>query len=365
MIGEHNNRRKMAKRVFLFGTGADAEQVCLKIRSYGNLYHDKILGFLDNNPAKWGQSIYEYKVFSPDVLKSEDYDSVVICSMNFQAEIRHQLCIDLSVLYDKIIFWRDYLSGINIDCQYQKYLKDHTRNASRDVNNHCLDLTKTTVYTAIEGNCDILRDPEFISDDLRYVCFTDNKDIKSDIWEIHYVEEPNNKNYALDIRKYKSCPQDYLSDSTVTIWVDASFTIKGDLREYVKRYSQGSSILLFPHPERKCIYQECGELISIMKEDPVKLICQAAEYFKAGYPADNGLYAGGVIVRNMHDGELGECMREWWKEIRTKSLRDQQSLPFVLWKNGIYPDICDLNINNNPYFKNNAHRMGHWRQGKV
>ena len=350
------------KRIFLFGAGADAEQVYLKIRSYGDLYNDKILGILDNDSEKCGKYLHEYKVFPVDVLNDVDYDGIVICSSTFQLEIKKQLCDDFLVPYQKIIFWRKYLSQTNINFQYQRFVNENIAKNMNNDTSSAIDTSKTVVYTAIEGNYDNLRAPAFIDDGLSYVCFTDNKNLKSDVWDIRYVTTPKDKNYALDIRKFKTCPQDYFFDCTVTIWVDASFTIKNDLREYVKKYSKNSPILLFPHPERKCIYQECGELISILKEDPVRLISQAADYIENGYPKDYGLYAGGMIVRDMHNEKLRLCMRDWWNEVSTRSLRDQQSLPYVLWKNNIRPDICDLDINDNFYLHNNAHKMGHWRQ---
>lgn len=358
------------KRIFFFGTGADAEQVYLKFKSYQEYCDDKLLGFIDNSAAKQGGMFHEYKVFSPNILKEIEFDEVVICSVNYQYEIRQQLLTELNVPSEKIIFWRAYISNNNISYQYRKYcamFEKKSRAQLADDDKHlneyrCLDTSKTVVYTAMEGKYDELKDPEFVGENIKYVCFTDNRNLHSDIWEIRYVDPPEDKNYALDIRKYKTLPHKYFLDSSLTIWVDASFRIVGNLNDYVKKYSKTSGFLCFPHPERKCIYQECGELISIGKENPARLIRQAAAYLSEGYPENNGLYAGGVLVRDPNDDKLNKCMEDWWEEIQTRSLRDQQSLPYVLWKNDYKVDLCDLDINDNPYLINRAHNMGHWRQ---
>lgn len=347
------------KKVYLFGTGADAEQVYYKIKSYKNFYDDHILGFLDNNAHKWGEKFHEYDVLPPEVIRESDFDFIVVCSINYQYEIRQQLKERFGVSAERIIFWREYISGINISFQYRRSL---TYERDCVVHKDKFDTSNTVVYTAIEGGCDNLREPEFIGDNITYVCFTDNRNIKSDVWDIRYVETPKDKNYALDVRKYKVLPQDYFEGHSLTIWVDASFRIMGNLNDYAKKYNRGSGMLCFPHPERKCIYQECGELITISKEEPAILIKQASDYLNDGYPADNGLYAGGVLVRDIRDECLNKCMRDWWEEINRQSLRDQQSLPYVLWKNKYDVDLCDLDINNNIYLKNNAHLMGHWKQ---
>ena len=360
----------MRKRVFFFGTGADAEQAYLKFQSYKEFCDDIVLGFLDNSFAKQGKMFHQYEVLSPNVLGNKEFELIVICSVNYQYEIREQLLNEFSVPSEKIIFWRAYLSVVNVSYQYRKYcarLKNNLDTSALEHDEHLninigLDTSKTIVYTAMEGQYDELKDPEFIGENIKYVCFTDNRNLHSDIWEIRYVDPPEDKNYALDIRKYKALPHRYFPDSSLTIWVDASFRIVGNLNDYVRKYSKTSGFLCFPHPERKCIYQECGELISIGKENPARLIRQAAAYLSEGYPENNGLYAGGVLVRNPNDDKLNKCMEDWWEEIQTRSLRDQQSLPYVLWKNDYEVDLCDLDINDNPYLKNRAHNMGHWRQ---
>ncbi len=45
---------------------------------------------------------------------------------------------------------------------------------------------RTVVYTAIFGGRDSLTDPDFINPDFTYVCFTDNDECQSGVWEIRH-----------------------------------------------------------------------------------------------------------------------------------------------------------------------------------
>ena len=70
---------------------------------------------------------------------------------------------------------------------------------------------KIAVYTVIMGDYDYLKEPEFVMDNCDYICFTDNPDLKSDIWQIRY-----DNNNLLDStrwqRRHKIMVHQYLSE---------------------------------------------------------------------------------------------------------------------------------------------------------
>jgi len=49
--------------------------------------------------------------------------------------------------------------------------------------------SRLVIYTAIIGNYDTLKDPEYIDENCDYVCFTDNRELKSDIWQIRLIKD--------------------------------------------------------------------------------------------------------------------------------------------------------------------------------
>ena len=48
---------------------------------------------------------------------------------------------------------------------------------------------KIVVYTAITGSYDDIITPQVVENDFDYICFTDNPDLKSEFWDIRYMEE--------------------------------------------------------------------------------------------------------------------------------------------------------------------------------
>lgn len=342
-------------RIVLFGTGDDAEQAWLGYNHYWENLSESVVAVLDNDASKWGKFFHGYAIRKPDCLQKLAYDAVVICSSKYQAEIRLQLSEQFSVPVEKILLWQRYLADLNISYQYRRSL-------SRPVGNgqaRGLDLSRIVVYTAIEGDYDELIEPVPESG-VDYVCFTDNPALQSHTWQVEHISTPVDGDLARDIRKYKTCPQNYFPEYTLSVWVDASFVLKKSVKDFINKYSRGSGLLCFPHPERFCIYDECGALITIRKAEPVAMIRQVAHYWEEGYPAGNGLYAGGFLVRNHHDEALNCCMEDWWQEIRKFTVRDQLSLPYVLYKHGYWPDLCNLFEYDNEFLSVRKHNMGHW-----
>ena len=45
-------------------------------------------------------------------------------------------------------------------------------------------MNKKVVYTCITGGYDNLIDPSYVTEGYDYVCFTDNLELKSKVWEI-------------------------------------------------------------------------------------------------------------------------------------------------------------------------------------
>ena len=48
---------------------------------------------------------------------------------------------------------------------------------------------KVVIYTVITGNYDSLSTPSFRSEGVDYLCFTNNRELQSDFWEIRHIED--------------------------------------------------------------------------------------------------------------------------------------------------------------------------------
>ena len=146
----------------------------------------------------------------------------------------------------------------------------------------------------------------------------------------------------LDMNNYKK--QRYLKmhphllfpNYTISLYIDGSMSIKGDLNEFLLRLlTPNYSIFMVEHPGRNCIYQELKEVILVKKEKKEKIDFLENKYLKENFPEEYGLIESNIIVRKHNEKECIEFMEEWWKMVAYYSQRDQLSFNYLLWKNGI------------------------------
>lgn len=290
----------------------------------------------DRDAKKYGREYLGIKVCEPRKFENALY----VITSSYVDEIKEDLIHNLGVSDSKIIRFVEYYRMTYAKSKYKDRYK--IENTVKEV----FKKEKLAVYTCITGNYDVLRNPIYYNSDIDYICFTNNEGLHSDIWNIKYISDDKLDNIHL-ARYVKIFPHVYLKDYDTSIWVDGKFQIKADLKEYVAKYEKTKSMLCFPHYERDCIYDEaveCKRVKNCVAEDVDR---QIDKYKNLNYPANNGLYETGCIVRNHNDITVQTIMSDWWSEIEKYSYRDQLSFPYVLWKHEYHPDICDLDINEN------------------
>lgn len=187
-------------------------------------------------------------------------------------------------------------------------------------------------YTCIVDDYDCLRDPVVVTDRWKYICFTNNSKVTSNIYEI--VEISDNIHPVKLARKYKILAPDIGTHQDIFIWHDANMQVNCDLNEFVRRLGN-SDLMLSVHPERNCLYKEALRCIELKKDNKEILSKQIIRYHNLKMPYHWGLYATGVLIRRRFDQRTFKLYTDWWKEVENYSRRDQISLPFCLWNNQI------------------------------
>lgn len=207
---------------------------------------------------------------------------------------------------------------------------------------------KCVVYTAITGGYDNLVDPEYIDPDFDYICFTDDPNLKSNVWEIRLMDYEDN-NLVRKARRYKILPHIYLSDYDYSFWIDGGMKIIGNLRDYVNDYLKETSMLVIQHIRRNCIYEESKACIRMNKDNETVIINQINKYEKCNYPKNNGLIESGFLFRKHNDIEVIKVMEDWFIEVEENSVRDQLSFNYVAWKNNFKYDQANILVLKNQY----------------
>ena len=195
-------------------------------------------------------------------------------------------------------------------------------------------MNKIVVYTSIYGSKDTLKDPLFYNKEFDYICFTDNKNLKSNIWKIVY-KAPTHKDPVRSAKIFKIKPHEFLKEYDISLWIDANFIIKEDLNSFFQqtKHLEKTNMLLFDHDQgRNCIYDEANIIIQDGKDDPELVKQQIQKYKMENYPADRGLSANSIMLKKHNECDMIDLANMWWKEVENFSRRDQLSLYYCTWK---------------------------------
>lgn len=191
--------------------------------------------------------------------------------------------------------------------------------------------TRLVVYTAIFGDYDILIEPHFQFTGCDFICFTDQRHLKSNIWSIRVVENcelpPNMMN-----RKYKIMPHILFPEYEQSLYIDANIAVLKNPKDLSDKYLIRNDFVVPKHYARDCVYDEALECIITMKDKTKNLKNQMLRYKEAGFPINFGLSENGVLLRRHLNENIVALMTEWWNEFLKGSNRDQLSLPYVIWK---------------------------------
>ena len=200
---------------------------------------------------------------------------------------------------------------------------------------------KKVVYTSIIGNYDKLK---FINkqEGWDYIAFIEpyNSDQYKDTnWTVLPIpEDIKNLEVNNEIKKQryiKTHPHLLFKDYYLSLYIDGSCSIIGDINQFVLRIIKPKYyIYMVEHPDRNSIYEEFKGAIKYKKEKKNMIQILYNRYIKENFPKDFGLVENNVIIRRHNEKECIELMEEWWKEIKSNSHRDQLSFNYVLWKTG-------------------------------
>lgn len=221
---------------------------------------------------------------------------------------------------------------------------------------------KMAVYSCITGDYDCLTEPFFSIEGVDYIMFTDNPKLKSEKWQLRPIPNEIAKwNDNILINRYiKMHPNVVGSHYNYALYIDGNICVVSNIRNMINVISSDFGFALHQHVSRDCIYDEVQSCKYVKKGNIKKLEEQVARYHKEQFPAHYGLLEATVILTDLHHAVALEIQDKWWQEfINSESRRDQISLPYVLWKNGIkLSDISTLGcpIQQNPKFRKFDHK---------
>ena len=169
---------------------------------------------------------------------------------------------------------------------------------------------------------------------VEYVAFTNRKDLTSDFWDVRYIELKHSSP-RMDARYYKLNPHILFPNHDVSIWMDSQCYFTYDPKDIVNHFltKQGADIAIHHHSDIDGLHHEAFGQAFMYKNDNAKIVMrQFMDYLEEDFPVEKyDHFETGILLRkNTKVTEMFNIW--WWEEIKTKSLRDQLSCPYVVWK---------------------------------
>lgn len=218
-------------------------------------------------------------------------------------------------------------------------------------------MNRICVYTCITGNYDNLKDVKKETG-IDYICFTNNKYLSSNTWEIIQLNNDDCLDNLTLARKQKILIPDYIRDNyEISVWIDGAVIIKGSIKDFIEKKCNLNkmSLACFRHCQRDCIYEEAAAIIKF-KKDNLKNVKKIIDYLrKDNYPKNYGLNETTILVRKHNDSTLDDMLNLWYDLVSGFCRRDQLSFNYCVKKTGLIFENIDGVVFDNEWFKWEAH----------
>lgn len=226
-------------------------------------------------------------------------------------------------------------------------------------------MKKVVVYTALFGAYDSeLIEVDYDRSKFDFVCFTNQKRLKSKTWEMRYVDEPVPGDNPRSAYYYKTNPHKAVPEYDISVWMDSSCWKLNVpvLENFINKFKEmNESLWIEKHPGRNCVYQELEANVRLQKDDVDAMRKHVETYRQEGMPANFGMVETGLQFRKHNNKGLIKFQELLWHEMTTKTRRDQLSWNYCAWKLNFkdfvlfsFEQKCSL-----LYFKDHPHRPHH------
>lgn len=216
------------------------------------------------------------------------------------------------------------------------------------------------IYTVITGGKDTLNEDINVRG-AKAVCFTDNPDLKSSVWEIRQIPSLY-KDVRRDSRTVKMLPHIFFPDAEYSLYIDGNLVSRVPMQRMINEYLEDDDIMVFKHHTRDCLFEEAEECIRLGLDDKETILKHVERY--KDFPQHRGLYQCGVILRR-HTPKIKRLNEAWFAQYMTGCKRDQVSFPYVLEKEGVSIFAVDSYAYLHDYFDYKNHKVPSEWAGKI
>ena len=198
---------------------------------------------------------------------------------------------------------------------------------------------RRVVFTCLFGYSEPFADARYEKDDQTdFICFTDDRSLKSDFWTFRYVD-PSLLGPVRTAKMIKILAHRSVGDYETSIYLDNTIRMVVPYWEIFDMLRRSARpLVIFRHPEWSCVYKEAEVIKRINYDDPATVDAQMAHYRGLGHPENAGLVAGGYLARRHTDPALITFADQWFLQVCRYSYRDQLSFNPVARRLGFEPE---------------------------
>lgn len=194
--------------------------------------------------------------------------------------------------------------------------------------------------------------PQTPYEGVEYIAYTNDPTLQVELWTM--VVDESITEMRLNARHKKTQMHKLHPEADYWMWIDSYCKINVDPNQLINKYLTNYDMVTCPHPERNNIIEEGNVILQWKPEQAAGVQEGIVHYLKQGYTPTTLFESKIIIQRNTQT--IRDMQDDWWKEIQKHSIRDQISLPYVIWKHGIAVNVfpgthseAQLRHNNKPW----------------
>lgn len=206
------------------------------------------------------------------------------------------------------------------------------------------------VYTALLGGYEELNEqPVASQSNVRFVCFTDDPDLRSQSWQTVVVEPIFPEDFSRSQRYLKMLPHLLFPETPTSIYIDNSVVLKAIPETLVADLHEGG-FTNFYHSYRQSLIEEYLKVLQYGFDDSYRIFEQLNQ-LQHSVPEllDGPVYWGGLMIRDHHDEQVKAAGYHWWHNVLRYSRRDQLSLPMAFHRAGLKPNSHKISNKQSQY----------------
>lgn len=194
-------------------------------------------------------------------------------------------------------------------------------------------MKKVAVISSIYGDFDTMIPPADQDMPCEWIMITDRRQ-ECPPWRVTVEPRPHLRpSFAGKVARARP---DLYSDADILIWADGNLRIhsSGFVSWCVAQLGEAPLAAKDTRAERAGMRDEANVAAAMWKYEGQPVKQQAEHYIAEGFPDDWGRWWTGLIVRTRDCPNFGDA---WLTEMARWSCECQISLPYVLWKYGLWP----------------------------